>query len=356
MKFFKTLLKIIAGLIGTVVALAIFLIIFLTITEYKPKDEESLGVVNSKNEKVNLNTEYKLLSWNIGYASLSSETDFFMDGGTHIYATSKDIVNRNLNGIYDIVDSYDPDFVYFQEVDRKSTRSKNIDEVAFFEEKLGGYSSCFALNYKCAFVPFPMPPLMKVESGLYSLSKYYISSSERLSLPVPFKWPVRMANLKRGLLVERLPIEGSDKELVLINLHLEAYDDGTGKIEQTKMLLNLLKEEYAAGNYVIAAGDFNQTFSNVDMSKYPILNVNNWAPGFISVDDFADFNCLVDDSKPTCRSLNQPYTEETKATQQYYVIDGMIVTKNVTVEEYKTLDYDFAYSDHNPTYLKFKLA
>ena len=41
-----------------------------------------------------------------------------------------------------------------------------------------------------------------------------------------------------------MPIEGSDKELVSINLHLEAYDDGEGKAKQLKQLMDLLKEEY----------------------------------------------------------------------------------------------------------------
>ena len=43
-------------------------------------------------------------------------------------------------------------------------------------------------------------------------------------------------NLKRCLLIERLPIENSDKELVLINLHLEAYDEGEGKAKQTAIV------------------------------------------------------------------------------------------------------------------------
>ena len=57
-----------------------------------------------------------------------------------------------------------------------------------------------------------------------------------------------------------MPLEGTDKELVLINFHLEAYDSGEGKIAQSKMLAEKLESEYQQGNYVIAGGDFNQTF------------------------------------------------------------------------------------------------
>ncbi len=67
-----------------------------------------------------------------------------------------------------------------------------------------------------------------------------------------------------------MPIQGGTAELVLVNLHLEAYDDGEGKAAQTAQLAQLLQEERARGNYVIAGGDFNQSFSNVDTSMYPL--------------------------------------------------------------------------------------
>ena len=46
-----------------------------------------------------------------------------------------------------------------------------------------------------------------------------------------------------------MPIEGSDKELVMINLHLEAYDDGEGKAKQLAMLMDRMQEEVDKGNY-----------------------------------------------------------------------------------------------------------
>ena len=43
---------------------------------------------------------------------------------------------------------------------------------------------------------------------------------------------------------------------MVFNLHLEAYDNGEGKIAQSKKLADVLSQEYAKGNYVIAGGDF----------------------------------------------------------------------------------------------------
>ena len=60
------------------------------------------------------------------------------------------------------------------------------------------------------------------------------------------------------------------------------------------------------------------------------------------------FSYVFDDSVPTCHLLNQPYKPADNANTQYYVIDGMIVSPNVKVEQAETLDERFVYSDHNP--------
>lgn len=56
-------------------------------------------------------------------------------------------------------------------------------------------------------------------------------------------------NLKCCLLVSRIPLADTDKELVVINLHLEAYDNGEGKEAQTRELLEVLRAERKQGNY-----------------------------------------------------------------------------------------------------------
>ena len=64
----------------------------------------------------------------------------------------------------------------------------------------------------------------------------------------------------------------------------------------------------------------------------------------------SDWSVVTDDSVPTCRLLNQPYDPADDATQ-YYVIDGFLVSPNITVDEIKTLDEQFENSDHNPVKL-----
>lgn len=208
----------------------------------------------------------------------------------------------------------------------------------------------FAHNYKCNFVPFPWPPIGKVSSGLATYTTLAVTEATRESLPVPFTWPVRVANLKRCLLIERVPVADTGKELVLINLHLEAYDDGEGKAAQTKQLMDIIGAEYRNGNYVIAGGDFNQTFEGV--SAYPVLNDAYWQPGKLSNADLpSGFRYLYDESSPTCRLLNQPYTGD-RERSQFYVIDGFLVSDNLKVNHTETIDLNFKNSDHNPVVLQ----
>lgn len=209
------------------------------------------------------------------------------------------------------------------------------------------------MNYSCPFVPFPWPPMGRVNSGVMTVSDFAVSGdAERISLPCPFSWPVSTANLKRCLLVTRYDLPDTGKQLVVVNLHLEAYDDGEGKAAQTQALFEVLEQEYAAGNYVIAGGDFNQTFPGT-LDSWPITNDEYWAPGVLTDDMLPEgWSFAFDASNPTCRLNNAPYDAE---TSQHYVLDGFIVSPNVNVESVETLDIGFDYSDHAPVVLDITL-
>lgn len=330
------------------------LIIWLSITEYNPRSIEALEISGgTEAEKLNTCEQMSLLCWNIGYGGLGRESDFFMDGGQNVAAADEVQVKEYLAGISKTAESSAADFMLLQEVDIDSARSYGIDERSYFG---GSYAkSAFAMNYSCKFVPFPLPPIGRVNSGLYTVSEgYQIDRAERHALPCPFKWPVSTANLKRCLLVSYLPIEGSDKELVLVNLHLEAYDDGAGKLAQRMQLEQFLTEEYEKGNYVIAAGDFNMSFQG-SHEIYPIQNPDLWVPGAIPDNMMPEgWTLAYDVNVPTCRLLNQPYDPEDEATQ-HYVIDGCILSPNVELVSVETLDEGFENSDHNPVLLNFVL-
>ena len=349
-KFFETLLY----LILAVLAAGILLIVFLTVSEYRPADVEPVAISGKAEEKqIPLGEPIEVISWNVGYAALGKDADFVMDGRGKAPAANQTLVETNLNGISDTLKKETGASVYLlQEADSDSRRSYHID----FRDRISLAQNTYALNYSCPFVPFPWPPFGKINSGLLTASSYDIEEAERISLPCPFSWPLRTANLKRCLLVSYLPVEGSEKKLVLINLHLEAYDSGEGKIAQTKQLREFMQSEYEKGNYVLAAGDFNQLFPGT-AEVYPNAHPENWTPGILEEDSIPEgFSFAFDASTPTCRLLNQPYNPSDTANTQYYVIDGMIASPNIQVEEVETLDCGFTYSDHNPVKFVLTLA
>lgn len=367
----KKFLKIILVCTSLVLFALVFLIAYLSFTEYVPGSRETVDFTGSQSDSPSGETfpdptaTLSVMSWNIGYAGLSETADFFMDGGKGVRTQDKESVMNNLSAVLDEISEADPDILFLQEIDRNSTRSYHIDETSFIREKYEKGSAAFANNFKVNFVPYPIPPIGKVDSGVMTLTDYTVTDAVRIQLPCPFSWPVRTANLKRCLLTCRIPIKKQDntgngkdsekKELVLVNLHLEAYDDGAGKEAQTRMLEELLQEEYDKGNYVIAGGDFNQSFSGTDTSMYPLQEEGLWQCGMIDESSFSNnFRFLMDNSTPTCRSLDRPYDPDDKSFQ-YYMIDGFIVSDNVNVEKIQTLDCGFKNSDHNPVFMTFSL-
>jgi len=342
------------------IVLALVLIVALffgavTALEYRPNDTDALDVSGSAVTALKEGDSLTVMTWNIGFGALGDNADFFMDGGTMVYPSDKERVQDNMTGIINAISDVDPDLLYVQEADISSWRSHNINQTKLLQEALPDTENAFATNFKVAFLPYPIPPMGKIHSGIMTFSNYHIGTATRVSLPNPYSWPVRCVNLKRCLLVSRIPIKGSDKELVSVNLHLEAYDDGEGKIAQTKMLKEILSEEAKKGNYVIAGGDFNQVFSNIDTSAYPTYE-GNWQPGSVDAEEFADdFDLLMDNTNPSCRSLIEPYKDADKTDFQYYLIDGYIVSKNLTVNSLETRNLDFVNTDHNPVVMNVTL-
>lgn len=346
-------LKLVFRLVMVLVVLAAIGVAVLTITEYRPENVETV-IKGGTADAVPIGQEMSALIWNVGYGALGENADFFMDGGKSVYTADEARVKDNVQNILAELQRQNADFMMLQEVDINSDRSYHIDERETLKQAAPGGTDAFAYNFKALYVPYPLPPIGHVEGGLYTLSQRGIAAADRIALPTPFTWPMRTVNLKRCLLVSRIPVAGSGRQLVLVNLHLEAYDDGTGKAAQTRVLQDLLRSEYDKGNYVIAGGNFNQQFAGV-VSPYRSEGAP-WQAGKIDPAGFEpDFQMLMDASVPTCRALNKPYAGADKEKFYFYMIDGFIVSDNVEVREVRTIDMGFRHSDHNPVRLTFAL-
>ncbi len=344
-----------AGVILSVLAAAIGV---LLASEYKPVPKEYIAITGEAEKVLTLNQPFTITSWNIGYGGLDASADFFMDGGKQVRPSSEAHVQNNVNHLAEQAAELDSDILLLQEVDINSARSYAINEAEQITKALGvPLQSAFAYSFNVKFVPYPLPPIGHVESGILTLNRFPADGATRIALESSFPWPISAFQLKRCLLAERIPLADTDKELVLINLHLEAYDNGEGKAKQTAQLVQLLNEEYEKGNYVIAGGDFNSVLPGVNLDLYPLKETENFMPAMLDASILPEgWQFVTDDRVPTSRLLDHPYDAENLDNNQFYVIDGFILSPNVTLHQVQTVDYQFAWSDHNPVRIKVELA
>ncbi len=300
---------------------------------------------------------YGIMSYNIGFGAYSYDFDFFMDGGTKSWAASEDAVYRNINGSFDKVKSKDPEFLFLQEVDENSTRTYHINELEFVNLLLKPYNFTYAYNYyHSPYIFYPiLEPHGTITSGLATYSKFSVESAERRSLPISESIS-KVVDLDRCYSISKVPMENG-KYLVLFNVHLSAYgSDDSVREGQTSMLFGDMKAEYDAGNYVICGGDFNHDLITEEGQP----GYSTWAcpfPRSVIPEHFSlAMDLLGEENKNklqmTCRDCNEPYT---RGHTNEFIVDGFIVSDNVSVLDYKNLNTGYIYSDHEPVHMKFKL-
>ncbi len=356
MKKIKPYLKIAGWLVVIVILYLAGVIIYGTITDYRPEpgtSEQSEISGNSENPP-GIDSVINLMTWNLGYGGLGKEMDFFYDGGKSVRAP-RHIWDKDFKGIREIIAQNDSiDFYLIQEIDRNSKRSYEIDQFNEISNDLSNYASAFALNYNVKYVPVPyLEPMGKVFSGVATYSKFKPAEATRFQYPGKFPWPTRIFFLDRCFLTERFPLPNG-KELIIINTHNSAYDE-TGEVKDAEM--NFLKDyvlaEYKKGNYVIAGGDWNQCPPNFKFDKFiPKAGYDGFMPPTMSFDYVPqEWLWAYDPDVPTNRHLEAPLDDNTFKT----IIDFYLLSPNIKLINVKTLQLGFEYSDHHPVLMQVKL-
>lgn len=159
----------------------------------------------------------------------------------------EDVVLKNELGILSLLEQNEVDFCLLQEVDRKSKRSHFHAQFERISEALGSGQSFFGLNYHVRRIPVPnLEPFNvygKVFSGLSTHARPAVSRALRITLPGEFSWPDKVFQLDRCMLVTRTPHPLG--EVVVVNLHLSAYDEtGVIKAQQMAFLRDFVLEEF----------------------------------------------------------------------------------------------------------------
>lgn len=353
-KTIKVILRVLAVALACLVLVLASYVIYVFAAYYRVEDNLSLKVSNRSSVAVETGKSYTLSTWNLGFGAYSQDFSFFMDGGTESRAYSKEEVLKNMNGMMDAALSFDADFLLFQEADVKATRSYYVDEAALISEAFSGYSNVYAQNYDSPYLYYPLiRPHGKSQAGIVTLSRYKMGESVRRSLPVETGF-YKFFDLDRCYSVTRFSLNNSEKELVLINLHLSAYtSDGSIATEQLQMLIAEMQTEYEKGNYVIAGGDFNKDLLGDSSLIFGVKGENaTWAQPFPEELLPETISLVTSDNVPSCRNCDMGYLP---GETFVLTLDGFLISDNVSVGSIEVKDYAFLHSDHNPVVMQFTL-
>lgn len=352
-KLFKRLLQIILILVLIVVGY----LGYVLVTYDRLEDNIVLTVDDSATfDSASVDTEYTIISQNIGFGAYCKDFTFFMDGGVESRARSEEVIYDDFDKCMKTIKSYDPDIVVFQEVDTDSDRSLHIDERELI--RMDGYNHVFANNYHSAYLMYPVTrPHGASKSGISVLSRFKVNSALRRSIVVSDSFS-KLLDLDRCFSVNRISVDNG-KELVVFNAHMSAYGGGEEvRIAQISKLMGDMKAEYDKGNYVICGGDFNSDFTgdSVDvLNPSQDIEPQGWMQPFLKelipegIHICTDYTC--GEERASCRNCDLPY-EEGNFT---IIVDGFFISDNVEMTYLENVQTGFEYSDHNPVVMKFVL-
>ncbi len=340
-------MKTIGKICFRIILVLVLLIIFAKIVEFKPSAQELVEVLGDA-EIISGDT-ITVMSWNIGYAGLGSDMDFFMDGGKSS-RTSRGRTLKNLDAIVSFITKYSDklDFILLQEVDREAKRSYGINIYDTIVKHIGlDFKGFYAENFKVFYVPIPLSdPIGEVDAGLATFSRYNPRSATRISYPNSTSFPKSMFDLKRCMLSIAVAMS-DDRTLYINNTHNSAYDsDGEAR---TKELLHIRSyiEEF---RYSITAGDWNSTPPDYTPSEAEI-NDQHFQVHTLSHSDFAEnYHYAADISTKSVRYGYEPYLAGSTTTS---IIDFAVSSPEVIPLKVECIDLGFENSDHNPVLYSF---
>ena len=350
----KFLLKFLAGIVCAMLLVVIVFMIYSTLAKYKHEIIVFLEFHQPvlKSNIVNKD-QFNILSWNIGYAGLGKEMDFFYEGGKMVRPTSALCQQYFKNILNELKGADSADFIFLQEADQYSKRTFYTDEVMGIQDKLQHYYSVFGINYDVPFVPIPvMEPMGRVKAGQLTLSKMAPDSAFRYATEGSYTWPKRLFLLDRCFVLTQFKLP-SGRTLSLLNVHNSAFSDAAeARQNELNLLKNLVVKLYKKGDYVIVGGDWNQNPPGFD----PRLIVDgNKGYAFEHVPEAfrpEGWSWAMDRSNATNRNVNEPFVKGKTLTT---MIDFFLVSPNVEVISVKTNPNGFVNSDHQPVVLKVRL-
>ncbi len=142
------------------------------------------------------------------------------DGGKDWFTKSKVVVKQNVSGIINFLKSTTPDLFLFQEIAKPSFMNHRVNVLDLVVAALPKYQHIYISDFRTHLIPAPL----SINSGLSVFAKSgLVSSSESRLLPLE---PRRVGAFRKyyQMIVTHIPTTIKDKEWIIINLHLAAFD------------------------------------------------------------------------------------------------------------------------------------
>ncbi len=230
---------------------------------------EYTAYANRPNSIVSKLDTFSIMTYNIGYLS-------GMTNNLAVERSQKFILN-NLERSYQLIEGLNPQIIGFQEIDFLCNRTYFVNQLDSLYEKLNYSSFAMAVNWDKNYVPFPYWPLKyhfgRMYSGQAVLSDFEILRNNRIVLPQPQSNPFYYNDFYLDRLAQITWLGLKQTNLLIINLHLEAWD-GSTREEQIDIVLDFYRK-HASDFPVIIMGDFNCTppFSSNAFEENTILKL-----------------------------------------------------------------------------------
>lgn len=284
-------------------------------------------VTSDYQSDVSSDSVHSIITYNIGY--LSGMTNNLP------LEKPKSLFEQNLNKVIYELKKADADILAFQEIDYDSKRSHHVNQQNELA-KLGYHFLGQAVNWDKKYVPFPYLPFSlhfgKVISGQSVLSKYPLIEEERIQLERDPENPFYYDSFYLDRLAQVVKIKIRDRILVLINVHLEAYNKETRARQMQKV--KALYLNYYKDFPTILLGDFNSDIHFSDPSISVLLKLpNTGCSAFDPLNPENTFNSKAPTNRLDYIFYNEDFIEE---------ISG------------KVLNQFQQASDHLPLQMKFK--
>ncbi|MCD6092221.1 MAG: endonuclease/exonuclease/phosphatase family protein [Bacteroidales bacterium] len=199
----------------------------------------------------NTSDTLSVMTYNIGWLS----------GMTNNLPVARDeaLYAKNLKDALVVLNKYHSDIIGFQEIDIAAKRSFLYNQPDSLGFHLGYLNGSLAVNWDKKYVPFPYWPFQyhfgKLISGQYVMSDLVILKNEYVTLPKPVNAPFYYNAFYLDRLIQKTWLKTNKGDLLVMNVHLEAFDQETRIMHAEAVIEEYLK--YADKLPVLLIGDFN---------------------------------------------------------------------------------------------------